>query len=334
MNLKNANQILILDFSNPDFQLPETQISWQQEIIDFIRFYRQNDEIPVKTSGSTGTPKVILLPKKAMQKSAHLTVEFLQLEKGDTALLCLPVQYIAGKMMVVRALETGMKMICVEPKTEISIPQNVDFCAMTPMQAENSMEFLSQIQKLILGGAMVTDDLEKLLKSVPTRVFETYAMTETITHIAMRELNRDKAFQTLKDIQISQDERDCLVIKTPFFEEVIITNDVVEILSESQFKLKGRVDNVINSGGIKINPEEMENLLKPYISSPFVVHYVPDQKLGQKVVLVIESASEIPVDFPEDLIPKNQQPKAVFYLSELPRTETGKFRRNDIILPE
>ncbi|MDO5654524.1 MAG: AMP-binding protein [Flavobacteriaceae bacterium] len=316
-----------IDFSNESFQLPIAKNSQQQEIIDFINYFFENEMIPVQTSGSTGTPKKILLPKKAMLQSASMTASFLNLKRADSALMCLPVQYIAGKMMIVRAVHSQMKIFFTEPKTQILIEQPYDFCAMTPMQAQNSMKDLHQIQTLILGGAQVTHQLENQLAKIPSRIYETYAMTETITHIAMRQLNHQKAFHTLENIEISSDQRDCLVIKTPYFHEKIQTNDVVEILNDKSFKLLGRIDNIINSGGIKINPETLENLLRPYISHEFIVHFKTDSKLGQKVVLVIEANEIAEITYPADLIPKNQQPKEVVFVPKLPRTPNGKVKR-------
>ena len=321
---------LVIDFSDHDFLCPESEIPWQREILSFIRFYLENEEIPVQTSGSTGEPKKLFLSKTTMQMSAQLTGEFLHLKRGDKALLCLPIQYIAGKMMIVRAVELGLKLYVVEPKTEIHFDKNIDFCAMTPMQAEASLESLSRIQKLILGGAKVSDALEEKLSHLNTQIFETYAMTETITHIAMRRLQDQHEFHLLPQIKVEQDERNCLVIQTPYFNEKIITNDVVEILSPSTFVLKGRADNVINSGGLKINPEEIENKLNPFIHAPFVIHYKADPVLGQKLVLVIASEKPFELKLPENIIPKNKMPKEIIFVPEFPRTLSGKIIRNQI----
>ena len=329
---------MLLDFSNHKFVVPPISNEWEQEIVDFILEFQENDQIIVKTSGSTGVPKEMVLPKEAMISSAQMTAEFLEIKKGDSALLCMPVRYIAGKMMLVRAMEMELKLYCVEPKTKIEINHPIDFVAMTPMQAEMSF-FPSKIKgnnlkikKLILGGAKVTKALEEKFKGLKTQVYETYGMTETITHIAMRELNYQTSFHVMNNIKIHQDERGCLVIKTPYFEEKIITNDVVEIFDDHSFNILGRVDNVINSGGIKVNPESIEEILSPYISKPFVVHYKKDEILGQQLILVVESQQPVEINFPKDLIPKNQHPKQVAFIPEFPRTISGKVIRKDLDL--
>ena len=321
-----------IDFAPSCDMKPLPQNVWQQSIIDFIELYSKSELIPVHTSGSTGNPKEILLYKSAMQQSARLTARFLNLKMGDSALLCLPMDYIAGKMMVVRAIEIGMKLICVQPKTEIQLFDKIDFGAMTPMQAENSISSVQKIKKLILGGAQVSHDLELKLKNINSQIYETYGMTETITHIAMRQLNQQDYFQVLEKMQIRQDDRGCLVIKTPYFQDEIITNDLVEIKSQNTFHLIGRVDNIINSGGIKINPESVEEKLQPYIQQPFIIHYKTDVRLGQKLVLVIESQNQFDIEFPKNVLPKKHRPKEIFFLEKFPRTASGKIQRNKIKL--
>ena len=323
---------MILDFSNSDFKINQVEATgtWQNQIKDFINEYLNNDSVKVHTSGSTGVPKEIILPKKAMQQSAWLTGKFLDLKKGDSALLCLPVQYIAGKMMIVRAIELGLKLICIEPKSIVKINQKVDFSALTPMQAEKSLESLALMNKVILGGSPVSDTLENKLKNIDSTFYETYGMTETITHIALRKLNSETCFTTLDEVNISLEDRNCLKIKTPYFKEEIITNDVVEILQDNQFRWLGRVDNIINSGGIKINPEEIENILKPYIDSAFVVLGKKDKLLGEKLILVIEG-KEKPLNFPKNILPKNKTPREINFIPQFPRTQSGKIKRKEVL---
>lgn len=325
---------MILDFSNT-LVLPENPLPWQKEILDFLFEFQNNDEIIVPTSGSTGKPKPIKLTKSAMIQSAQMTGNFLNLKSGDSALLCMPIQFIAGKMMLVRAMQIGLKLHCIPPAAKINLDAEIDFAALTPMQAELSLFDIDnklKINKLILGGAKVSKVLEEKFKGLEMEVYETYAMTETITHIAMRKLNEQEHFHCLDQIQIRQDERGCLVIKTPYFEDEIITNDLVEMLDNQTFKVVGRVDNIINSGGLKINPEKLEELLKPYISENFIVHFKPDEILGQKLVLLIESEKALEINFPPELLPKNQTPKEIIFLSEFPRTESGKIKRAAINL--
>lgn len=319
---------MIIDFTQKrvDIDKIKVRFSWEQEILDFIKTYQQNDTVTAQTSGSTGEPKKILLPKKAMRQSARLTASFLELKKGDTALLCLPVHYIAGKMMLVRAMEIGLKLVCIEPKVEVKVQQDIDFAALTPMQAEKSIAHLSQVRKLILGGAPVSKNVEKKLASLPTISYETYGMTETITHIALRKLNQEKVFTCLEEMQIRTDNRRCLVIKTPYFSEEILTNDIVQIQSPKQFKWQGRADNIINSGGLKINPEEIEEALKSILKAPFVISGIEDKTLGNKLVLVIEG-TPTNINIASAELPKNKTPKEIIFLPEFQRTASGKIRR-------
>lgn len=321
---------MILDFSDENFVLPLASEKWQESILDFVKSYRKQSVFKVPTSGSTGKPKQIEISKGNMQLSAKNTIDFLGLKKGDVALLCLPAEYIAGKMMIVRSIERGMCLLCVRPASKVSIDEAVDFCAMTPMQAEESIENLDKIKSLILGGATVSIRLENKLKKRNTQIFETYGMTETITHIAMRKLNAENSFSLLTGFEINSDSNACLQIRTPYFSEKIKTNDIVEILSDTTFRVLGRVDNVINSGGLKIFPEKWEKLLQPYISLPFVIHYKKDDKLGQKVVLVVEGTGTEKVEIPDGLIPKNQRPKEIVFVKKLPRTATNKIKRTAI----
>ena len=338
MWLKNMKMIKILDFSTGNFDKLNPGIQWEKEILDFLEDWDSDAEFIIsKTSGSTGIPKEIQIPKSAMKLSAKLTAEFFGLEKGNSALLCLPVNFIAGKMMIVRAMETGLKLFCTEPKSQISLEKfdEINFVPMTPMQVENSFEELHKIKILLIGGAPLNFELKSKLKELPTRVFESYGMTETITHIALKEIS-EEFFTILKQMKIRQDERNCLVIQTPYFEEEIITNDIVELKNENQFKWLGRFDNVINSGGIKLFPEQIEEKLKPFIENEFIITSIPDKILGEKLILIIEKLDDGCLML-EELITQNAKlekfeiPKEIFYLEKFPRTESGKIKRNELL---
>lgn len=322
---------MLLDFSKEfEFSQSAGEI-WEKEIVDFLNeWFSDKDFILSKTSGSTGIPKEIRIPKSAMKMSAELTGEFFGLKKGDTALLCMPVNFIAGKMMIVRAIELKLKLYCIQPKSEINLSEFpiLDFVPMTPMQVKNSFESLSKIKILLIGGAPVSNELRRQLSKLQIRIFESYGMTETITHIALKEIS-DEWFSILPKVKIRKDNRGCLVIKTPYFEEEIITNDLVEIKNEIQFKWLGRFDNVINSGGIKLFPEQIEKKLKPFIKEEFIISSIPDEKLGQKLVLIIES--ELPLDLDlgkfAEVLGKFEIPKETYFLEKFPRTESGKIQR-------
>lgn len=321
----------VLDFSSSKFDSLKAEIPWQKSILDFLDEWNSPKEfIIAHTSGSTGTPKKIQLPKKAMKLSAQLTREFFNLKKGNTALLCMPVSFIAGKMMLVRAAEIGLKIHCIEPKSQIDLYQFplLDFVPMTPMQTEKSFDSIDQIKTLLIGGAPLSDELKVKLLQTKVAAYESYGMTETITHIGLKKISESN-FRVLNQIQISQDERGCLVIRTPYFDKEIITNDLVEIKSERQFKWLGRLDNIINSAGIKLIPEQIENKLKHYIPNDFIISSVPDKLLGEKLILIIEG-SAFDLEIPNDLLTKYEKPKAIYFMEKLPRTNSGKIIRKVI----
>jgi len=210
------------------------------------------------------------------------------------------------------------------------------FCAMVPLQLESSISKLNQIQTVIVGGAPVSYQLMKLITDSSTKIFETYGMTETITHVAVRPLSQDdagsdhKAFEILPDIAISQDDRKCLVINAPnISDNPLITNDIVELISEKEFLWLGRFDNVINSGGIKLLPEQIEQKLSSLIPSRFFVSALPDLKLGQKLILVVEGEK---IEGLQEIISKAdlekfELPKEIFYVSAFKDTTNGKIIR-------
>ncbi len=326
---------MILDFSQQNLDnlsLSNYNEDWEKEIISFILEFINQKQIKVKTSGSTGKPKEMYLSKENMKLSARLTGKFLGLEKGNIAILALPIAYIAGKMMVVRAIELKLKLICLPPKSKIDWNgEFAHFIALTPLQAEKSLSLIRKCKTTILGGARVNEALEKKLKSIPNEIYETYGMTETITHIAMRKLGLERDFHVLPKMEISQNNEDCLVIKTPYFKHKIITNDIVELTSSQSFRLLGRKDFIINSGGLKINPQELEQQIQPYIPVPFIIHSIPDEKLGQKVVLVVENNEPITIEIPSHLIEKNKFPKEIITIAKFPRTLSGKIKRNEVL---
>ncbi len=303
---------------------------YEKHIGSFLLEWLDDDlYIEVETSGTTGTPKVIRLEKRAMIQSALATGDFFGLEPGNKALLCLSAKYIAGKMMLVRALILGLSLdiTTVDGNPLAYNEEKYDFAAMVPLQVENSLDKLKQIKKIIIGGAPVSKSLVEKLKKKKINAFETYGMTETITHVAAKKVG-EKAFKTLPNIIISKDERDCLVIEAPkIISEKIVTNDIVEILSENEFIWLGRFDSVINSGGVKLFPEQIEIKLQDVISKRYFIASLPDEKLGQKVILVLEGApKEIPSTVFEAL-DKFEKPKEIYFVPHFIETKTGKLNR-------
>jgi O-succinylbenzoic acid--CoA ligase len=305
-------------------------------------WFSKDDFIVVKTSGSTGKPKNISLKKAYMKNSALATGAFFNANEKTKALCCLPVEYIAGKMMVVRAMVLGWHLDVAEPSSNPleHNNQHYDFSAMVPLQLNNSLEKIEQIDQLIVGGGVVSYPLEASIQNLSTQMYATYGMTETITHIAVKSLNESclpelvsgAYYQTLPNVSISTDARNCLVIHAPkVSDEVVVTNDIVNIISETEFEWKGRYDNVINSGGVKLHPEEIEKKLSPYISSRFFVAGLPDEQLGEKLVLIIEGEmSDFSIADAMSLT-RFETPKAIFFIEKFSETPTGKVQRSKTV---
>ena len=303
-----------------------------------------HDESPyvrVQTSGSTGAPKPMLVEKRRMLASARITCDFLGLKPGDTALLCMSLDYIAGKMMVVRSIERGLKLITIAPSghplannSKFSILNSqFSFSAMVPMQVYNTLqvpeekERLKQIRHLIIGGGAIDEAMEAELRHFPNAVWSTYGMTETLSHIALRRLNGPEAsdwYTPFPSVTISQNADGCLVIDAPeVCSEPLITNDIVEV-DAGRFRILGRKDNVICSGGIKIQIEEVERQLKPHLSAPYLITKRPDEKFGEVAVLLTEGSIEDSRQVCERVLPKYHQPKDYLHVAQIPLTETGK----------
>lgn len=323
----------------------DTEISlWERKIFKFIiDWFDDSDFIMQNTSGSTGEPKEILLSKSSMIESAKNTIEYFQLNENDTALLCLPVEYIAGKMMIVRAMTGELNLLTIEPKGLPHIPDRIiSFTAMVPLQLQNLIKqnvFIEMIDKILIGGAAVNSFLEKEINKLTTKVYLSYGMSETCSHIALRRLNGnnpENSFHVLKDIEIETDNSGCLKIKAPLLAaEEIITTDIVEILSPDCFKFLGRANNIINSGGIKIVPEKLEDDIKEFIHGDYIISAIHDDLLGEKIVLVIEGMKEdIDVDDLKEKIKLKLggkiSPKEILFLPEFPRNIHMKISRKSI----
>ena len=311
---------------------------WQHEIVEFLdQWYDDRSFVEVKTSGSTGEPKLIRMPKQAMLRSAQMTNAFFGLHESSIALLCLPASYIAGKMMLVRAIAGKYRLIAVQPSSnpfetigsemssfnrdmicnldtaglptgrnesfnpdinftslEETLPQ-IDFTAITPHQLAHSSNHLPAlpIKNVIIGGSQVTPAMEEMIKEWPIAMYETFGMTETASHIALRKLNgpdKSEYFKVLPGVQLSLDARGCIEILAPHLhEEKLITNDLVELHNEHSFRWLGRFDRVVNSGGIKLFPEQIERRLQELIQLPFFISSLPHPALGEQVVLVVET---------------------------------------------
>ena len=316
-----------------------TQQEFLQDLDAFLQEWH-NDEptVWVHTSGSTGTPKPMQVEKERMCASARLTCSFLGLKEGDTALLCMPLQYIAGKMVVIRSLVNGLRLLPIAPSGHPlkDITEIPTFAAMIPMQVFNTLqvpeerENLKKIKHLIIGGGAVDDALAKELRSFPNYVWSTYGMTETLSHIALRRLNGTEAsdwYTPFENVSIRLSEENTLIIHAPnVCTEELTTNDIAEINNEGKFRILGRKDNTINSGGVKIQIEQVEGCLKEHLDIPFFISARRDIKFGEIVVLIYNKVgNENDIRrVCESKLPTYWVPKAYIAVDELPMTGTGK----------
>ena len=299
-----------------------------------------SSQIHVQTSGSTGIPQQIRVQKEHMRQSSRLTCSFLGLQAGDTALLCMPLQYIGAKMMVVRALTAGLNLLISKPSghplAEITSP--IDFAAMTPQQAYNSLqvpaekERLMQVKHLIIGGSAIEPALEKELSAFPHAVYSTYGMTETVSHIALRRLNGKEAspyYKPFPTVKLTLSDENALIIQAPFvLNEKVKTNDIVDLMPDGSFCILGRTDNVINSGGIKIQIEALEEKLKPIITTPFAITSMSNPKFGEIVVLLTQRNLTLPeVSLLKSQLTSFEHPKQYITVSQIPYTPNGKIDR-------
>lgn len=332
------------------------------------------DSVLVHTSGSTGRPKPMWAEKQKMRNSARITCDFLGLQPGDTALLCMPLDYIAGKMVVVRSIERQLRLIVVKPSNHplAYIDEIPTFAAMVPSQVYCSLqvpeerEKLAQIRHLIIGGGAITHELQTALNvlyheqqtistdnhpshshshsltplpfhsfaSCSGTVWSTYGMTETLSHIALRRLNGPDAsewYTPFESVRLSLNSDNCLVIDAPLVHDgILTTNDIAEIRPDGCFRIIGRKDNVICSGGIKLQIEQIEDKLRPFVPVPFCITKQPDEKFGEIAVLLIASNELQDESLTEAFahLDKYETPKRIVHVDAIPMTATGKIDRH------
>lgn len=331
-----------IDFSTNELPTPTTD--FERRVISFVAEWFDNSKtVKVQTSGSTGTPKVFDIEKDRMRYSANKTCDILRLKESNSALLCLPVDYISGKMMVVRAIERKLTLFIKKPSINplIDLKDPIDFCAMSPLQVENSLDKIHLIKNIIIGGAAVSESLKSKISDqlnnekppIRNHIYETYGMSETLSHIALKQIYpiAEDYFKVLEGVEISLDKRGCLQIFAPNLNsETLLTNDLVEINNVKEFRFLGRIDNVINSAGLKIYPEKLESLVKKEISNEVVFLGIADELLGQKLLLIIEGqeGADLIQQLAKITYPsKNHQPKEVIFISKFPRIPNGKIDR-------
>lgn len=329
--------------------LPPPNSEYDQKVFDFCKKWLSGqEEFVLKTSGSTGEPKPIILTRFQMESSANLTGKTFNLKLHDKALVCLNVDYIAGIMMLVRGMVLGLELTIVEPNSnplENLENQEFDFAAFVPLQLQKILENKSQIKTLnkmkaiIVGGAAVSEVLENQIQSLTVPVYSTYGMTETVSHIAIRKLNgnnKSNNFQILEGVSIGMDERNCLnIVANASNNELVQTNDIVEIIDGRSFKLIGRFDNIINSGGVKIQLEKVEKFFEKFIiDKRFFAYGMVDEMLGQKLIVIVESeylADEQLLSKAKESLSKYEIPKQFFTIQNFSETPTGKIDKKATI---
>ncbi|WP_080056259.1 AMP-binding protein [Spirosoma aerolatum] len=339
---------------------PQPATPYESEALDFCKAWQSGQtEFVLHTSGSTGTPKPIRLTRAQMQASARLTGQTLDLQAGDAALVCLNIRYVAGTMMLVRGLELGLPMTLLEPSSNPlehldPTTSHFAFTALVPLQLQTILEqspdklpILNGMKAILVGGAATSMALEKALQVITAPVFATYGMTETVSHIALRRLNGPDAsaiFKALDGVTLGTDERGCLHITSAATNfERVQTNDVVELLDNLHFRLLGRADAIINSGGVKLQPELIEQRISQVLTNYGLSHRViiaglPDEQLGQRVVAFIELIHSTPSESfwqawetaeadIRQTIGKYVIPKDVIIVPNFAETPTGKIDR-------
>jgi len=319
--------------------------AWESELFSFLEeWISESETIEARTSGSTGDPQMIRLPKNTMEQSAYRTIDFFGLQCGNRILLSLPCRFIAGKMMVVRAIVGRMNLVTIDPSGDFDIllEETFDFGSMVPNQVYKLLENpagkrkLENIRNLLIGGSAIPGTLEKQVKELKSRVVSTYGMTETASHIAIRELSGERAsdiYKCLRGISVSNGKDDCLQIHSAGWGDPLQTKDIAEILSSDAFRILGRIDDVIISGGIKYFPETIERKIESLIQKRFVISSSPDEKLGEKLVLVIEGEPSPSENLMSELklsMPTFELPKSIIYLPNFPETSSGKIQRAEI----
>lgn len=314
------------------------------EIINFlVEWFNEDDTVLVHTSGSTGEPKPMYLRKEYMINSAKLTCSFFGLNENSTALLCMPVRYIAGKMMLVRAIVSKFSLAVVVPSSRplqfISIPFN--FIAVVPLQLYTSLDNEIDAQRfdacdtVLVGGGSISSELQQKVKPLSCKVYSSYGMTETVSHIALRKLNGEDCseyYRTLPNVKLSISDDETLLIDAPLVASSLLkTNDLVEFNSDGEFKVLGRIDNIINSGGVKLQIEKIEEKLQNLFDFPSVITSIEDARLGNVVTLLFASPNNYkPENLREqmrEVLSTYELAKYIFNVDKIPLTETKKVDR-------
>lgn len=291
--------------------------------------------ISARTSGSTGTPKAIRLDKEFVRASALRTVGYFGLTGSSRLHSCVAADFIGGKMMAVRALETGARFSWETPSNrplaDLRPAETIDLLAAVPSQMLHIIDRIDDmplINAVIIGGGGMTPALAERIAASGLNAYETYGMTETASHIALRRVG-EEWFGPLKGISVGLNGEGCLVIDFDSGERVV-TNDLAEVNAAGGFRIKGRADHVIITGGRKVNPVEVENRVSDLVPYPFRIAWVPDAKWGQEIVMEVETDGEIDsqamLEHMRARLSPWEVPKRILRVGALPRTGNGKVR--------
>lgn len=308
--------------------------AWRSE------WFSPSTTVTLQTSGSTGKPKPVSVEKAAMKASAERTCRFFNLREGDATLLCMPLKYVAGRMVCVRAWTHGLRLVCVPPTlhpfAELTAPPAM--AAITPAQAFESLresreaELMRRTRVVLIGGGEIRPELARMLSDADN-AWSSYGMTETLSHIALRRLSptSDEAYTPLEGVRVDLDARGCLVVSDALTGVgCLATNDCATILPDGRFRITGRIDNVVCSGGLKWHLEELEARLAS-LNIPLMLTAVPDARLGQALVLL--HLQGVPTDELRtavgNLLPRHARPRHYIALNTLPLTPTGKPARHE-----
>lgn len=321
-------------------QKTQFESDWENDFYTFLKeWYSDENFIRVQTSGSTGIPKTIELKKNFVAASAQRTLKFFNLKANDKIVHCLPTKYIAGKLMLVRAVIGKLDLHLVDPASDFDMfeKQSFKFAAMVPTQVSKLFKLeICNLEQLLIGGDAISVNLEKQLQEIETACFSSYGMTETATHIAIRTLNGKKEssfYNCLEDISVQLANNKSLQILMPGLNTSFLqTNDIAELMDDTTFQILGRVDNVIISGGIKYSPEVIEKKLEADLVFPFMISSFPDEKLGKRIVLLVEHEENEELSNKLNFILKSKLtkfecPRQVVFVDNLPNTENGKLKR-------
>lgn len=341
-NLKYIN----LDFSSCNDaqiqrycdELKGNSDEWIRKVAEFTSLWlNKNDSISAQSSGTTGAAKTFNIPKDKIKNSALLTAQTFNSKEGTKALLCLSTDFIAGKMMIARSAVNRWNLFITEPLSNPLkyIDVDLDFAAFVPNQvfeilSSSEKSKFNRIKKVIIGGGEINESLHSLFKEVKTEVFQTFGMTETVSHIAVKQIcpHSQQYYKALQGIHFGINDNDCLIIYAPSLEsKAIYTSDCVTLFDEFTFEWRGRFDNIINSGGVKINPESIEQKIKKHITSDFIVSSIPDDKLMHKLILIVEGQEEISLEKVNQELHKFEQIKEILRIDKLERTSSNKIKR-------